>query len=466
MTAQGEQTAGAERRPRPVWLRVASGGVVALLVAVAAIYAWRADGQPVHDVALTDGGIWVSGGRTGYWGRVNTGAHELDLVVQGAGRSGNGEGVVRPDVLQDGRQAIGVTADRQLVAIDTRTGEPVRDDSGTVETVQMPEPHWATGQDFQRPDLVALGGDTLAFVDHDTGRIVGTRLDPEGGSSIGELAEVGPLDTVGPRASITVDDDGDIMAVSAQSGRVVEIPAKGDGFGTPKRTSLGFTGRAADITAVGDAWVVLDLETGKVMAEGLEQPQALPASNEEAGQSLVVATLQQPGPASHVVAYSTVESAGFMRIDSDSDGGNEGEILSGIDEDSGDGVTGGSRSRFNRISRPALNGPCLYAAWGEGGTIRWGRTCTQDKRPTVELPTEGEQTRRNGVAVRQARGQLVLNDLDTGRVFDLSLPDDVRIDTWPGGAPRDEIERYEPTPWGRPTTSSPTTSPTTATKTG
>ena len=464
MTSQGEQTEGVERRPRPVWLRVASGGVVALLVAVAAIYAWRADGQPVHDVALTDGGIWVSGGRTGYWGRVNTGGHELDLVVQGAGRSGNGEGVVRPDVLQDGRQAIGVTADRQLVAIDTRTGEPVRDGSGSVETVQMPEPHWATGQDFQRPDLVALGGGTLAFVDHDTGRIVGTRLDPEGGSSIGELAEVGPLDTVGPRASITVDSDGDIMAVSAQSGRVVEIPAKGDGFGTPKRTSLGFSGRAADITAVGDAWVVLDLETGEVMAEGLEQPQALPVSNEEAGQSLVVATLQQPGPASHVVAYSTVESAGFMRIDSESDGDNEGEITSGIDEDGAD--SGSSRSRFNRISRPALNGPCLYAAWGEGGTIRWGRTCTQDKRPTVELPTEGEQTRRNGVAVRQARGQLVLNDLDTGRVFDLSLPDDVRIDTWPGGAPRDEIERYEPTPWGRPTTSSPTSSPTTATKTG
>src|SRR5699024_7496932 len=64
MTEQGSVTAegtGA-KRPRSLWVRMISGTIVAVLVAVAAIFALRADGEPVHDVALTDGNVWVSGG--------------------------------------------------------------------------------------------------------------------------------------------------------------------------------------------------------------------------------------------------------------------------------------------------------------------------------------------------------------------------------------------------------------------
>lgn len=472
MSAQGQESRGTGRRRRPVWLRVVSGGIVSLLVVVAAIFATRSDGQPVHDVALTDGGLWVSGGRTGYWGRVNTGAHQFDLVLSGAGDAGTGRDVLRADVLQDGRNAVGVTADRRLIAFDTRTGERIKGE------VQVPEPTPVTGVDFHEPDRVALGGDTLAVVDHDTGRIWGKRLDPAGGTPIADLLDTGELDTVGKQAAVTVDLDGDIMAVSADSGRVVEIPAEGDGFGQPIRTDLDFSGRAADITAVGDEWVVLDLETGDVMSEHLLDPQPIAGGTQDnAGEDLAMVALQQPGPASDVVGYQTLERAGYARIteDSDHDGADVG-VVSGLDE--GDERP---QAQFNKISRPVVNGDCLYAAWGMGGTILWGRACGQTQAQTSQLPVAGNLTRRNGVAVRHDRGQLVLNDLDTGRVYDLTLPGDLRIDTWPGGAPRGDPERYDPSGWGEDPSPSSTTStrrpgsspsktrtssPTTSTKTG
>lgn len=454
MVEQGEESPGTARR-RPVWLRAASGGAVALAVVVAAIVAGRADGRPVHDVDLTDGGIWVSGGRSGSWGRLNTGAHQLDLIVRGAGRSGEGEGVLRPDVLQDGRIAVGVTADRRLVGIDTSTGEPMPG-----SPVQVPEPHWVTGDEFHRPDLVALGGGTLAVVDHDSGRIWATRLDPGGDTAVADLRDSGELDTVGPQAAITVTGDGDVMAVSAKSGRVVEIPAEGEGFGHPERTDLGFSGRVADITAVGDDWVVLDAETGEIHAERLSEPQPVAGSSAEvAGQDLTVAALQQPGPASDVVAYQSLERAGYVSItDGGRSDGGEGGVVSGID-----GTGEGSLAEFIHVSRPVLNGDCLYAAWGRANTILWGRACGGEEQPTAQLPLESSLTRRNGVAVRHSRGQLVLNDLDSGRVFDLGLPGDLRVDSWPDGAPRGDLERYDPSLWGeRPATS--TSSPTTTTR--
>lgn len=436
MTEQGigaaEGTADTRRRPRPMWLRAISGAVVAVLVVVASIYALRADGQPVHDVALTDGGIWVSGGRTGYWGRVNTGAHGLDLILHGAGKSGNEKNVVRPDVLQDGRNAVGVTSDRRLIAFDSRTGEPIDGE------IQVPEPNYASGVDYEKPDLVAMHGNTLAVVDRVSGRVWAKRLDPKGGTPIGDLMDTGELATVGPDASITVDLSGNVMAVSADSGKVVEIPAEGDGFGTPERTDLPFEdSRAADITAVGDSWVVLDLETGKIHSEGLAKPQQLPdGSPETAGVTLTIAALQQPGPKSDVVAYQTVGRAGYTAVtdDSDHDGGDVG-VISGLDEED-------ERQQYQRISRPVINGDCLYAAWGDGNAIRFGSACGQVQQPTTELPISGDEARRNGVAIRYNRGQLLLNDLDTGRIYDLALPGDLRIDTWPGGA-----ARAEPEPW-------------------
>lgn len=425
MSAQGigadERAADSGRRRRPMWLTVVSGAVVALLVAVAAIFAFRADGQPVHDIALTDGGVWVSGGPTGYWGRVNTGAHGFDLVLHGGGASAGAKGELRPDVLQDGRSAVGITSDRRLIAFDSRTGTPIEGE------LQLPEPSYVTGVDYEKPDLVAMNGNTIAVVDHDTGRIWAKRLDPKGGTPIDDLMDTGELDTVGPNASVTVDLDGDVMAVSADSGTVVEIPAEGEGFGAPERSDLDIDGsRDADITAVGDTWVVLDLDKGEVHVEGLEEAQPVAGeSQKSAGVTMAMATLQQPGPASDVVAYQTRERAGYLRVSSDSPGSEtDVGVVSGMDDEE-------RRIPHQRISRPVVNGDCLYAAWGDGSAVRWGAACGAVQTPATQMPVTGKSSRRHGVAVRHNRGQLILNDLETGGVYDLSLSGELRIDTWP-----------------------------------
>jgi len=445
MTEQGSVTAegtGA-KRPRSLWVRMISGTIVAVLVAVAAIFALRADGEPVHDVALTDGNVWVSGGRTGYWGRVSTGSHSLDTVIGGAGATAKkgGERIERSDVLQDGRSVIGVTGvadatteERELVAIDSIGGSAV-EGSATVPPTGV-----TIGTDFVMPDVVALGGDTLAVVDHQTGDLWATRLDPEGGSSIDGLTEEAPLHPrLGPDATVTVSDAGDVMVVSAATGTVVEVPVEGDGFGRPDRSELPFDdSRMADITAVGDRWVVLDLEDGMVHAEGMEDPQNLPGGGQsERGQDLALAVLQQAGPESPRVAVQTTERAEYVDIDRSAASDGDPGISSGLDEDS-------ERSEFVHLSRPVLNGDCLYAAWGRGNGVLWGRACGDESSGTNEFGRQSDVDRDSGVEVRYNRGQVLLNDLQTGRVFDLSLTGDPRIDTWPGGAPREESERYVP----------------------
>lgn len=431
------------RRPRSMWVRSISGAIVSVLVVVVGILALRADGEPVHDVALTDGSIWVSGGRTGYWGRVNTGSHALDSIIGGAGKTPATKArdeVARADILQDGRNAVGVTGvadgtaqDRRLVAFDAVTGTPVTG-SATLPATQI-----TTGDPHFMPDLVALGGNTLAVVDHATGDLWAMRLDPEGGTVIDGLTDGAPLESrIGTAAAVTVSEDGDIMVVSGGSGTVVEVPAQGEGFGRAERTDLPFEGsRLADITAVGDRWVVLDLEEATVHAEGMERPRPLPGGGSEQDGELAIAALQQAGPESPTVAVQTIERAEYVQIDEDATSGGDPGISSGLDGD-------GERSQFIKISRPVLNGDCLYAAWGRGNGVLWGSACGADSEGVSEIRIVGDVVRRSGVAVRHNRGQVILNDLDTGRIFDLALSVDPRIDTWPGGAPRAEPAPYVP----------------------
>lgn len=437
-----------QRRPRSMWVRVVSGTVVTLLVAVAAIFGFRADGISVHDVALTDGNIWVSSGATGYWGRVNSGSHSIDVTRSGAKaeRPSDRKGErTRPDVVQDGRNVIGISETDQLLALDARTGEAVGD------RVQAPPLAVPFGTRVLPPDTVALGGETVAVVDHSSGNIWAKRLDPDGGTSLEGLMDTPVYNQLGEAAAVTVSLDGDIMAVSAETGTVVEIPAEGDGFGSPERTDLPFDGsRMADITAIGDTWVVLDLEEGLVHAEGVEDPQSLPEGGEGApGEKLVLALLQQAGPDSDVVAVQTVSHAAYVQLDESIAQSGDHGVVSELGEDD-------ERVDYINFDRPVMNGDCLYAAWGNGPEIVWGSACGEEQRTASTLGHQSDQIRRNGVAVRQNAGKVVLNDLDTGRVFDLSLEGDPRIDTWPEGAERRQAPSYTP-PYQQDESSSPTT---------
>lgn len=425
MSRQGGEPEGSRRKPRPRWLKVVSGGVVALLVAVVAIFAVRHPGRPVHDVALGDGSVWVSGGRTTYWARVNPGSRGFDLVLPGGGSSGSEAGVIRPDVLQDGPHAVGVTSDRSLVPFDTRTGE-VLEGRPTV-----PEPDVGTGQEFFRPDVVDLRGGTIAMVDEATGQVWAKRLDPKGETDLTDFhTGRSPIVTVGGAASLTVDIHGNVKAVSAAHGVVVDVPVEGDGFGAPERTSLGFNGRFADITAIGERWVVMDGESGDIYHEGQDgDPDQIPDGGTQPGVEVVKAALQQPGEDTGRVAVQTLTKAAYVGLDEGSSG-EEPEIVAGLEERD-------PAVRNQHITRPVVTGDCLVAAWGRTHALYYGRLCGEGQAQVSEIAQAGDTGRRNGVAVRYNRGQVVLNDLDTGRVYDISLDTkDVRVDTWPQGAPR------------------------------
>ena len=429
----------ADRPSRRRWVRVVSGTVVALLVAVLAIFAVRADGEPVHDVAMTDGGVWVSGGRTGHWARVSTGAHAFDVVLDGAGdipeqdyRAVPGErspGHVRtPDVLQDGRHAVGVTSQGELVGFDTRTGEALEPGPS------LPERAPQTGQLYFQPDIVDLRGGTIAMVDSTDGQVWAVRLDPSGRADLSGLGPGAPtVADIGGSAAVAVDVTGNVKAVSAETGEVVDIPVEGDGFGAPERTDVEIDGIAADVTAVGEDWVVMDGASGEIFHEREPtEPETLPDGGQvgEEGTGLVVAALQQPGPEADRVAVQTVAGTAFVDLAESVGGEQPPEIVSGLD----------AQDRFTRqikISRPVVLGDCVTAAWGRASSILHARACEPGSTGVSQISPAGDTGRRAGVAVRYNQGQLVLNDLETGRVYDLALPtDELRIDTWPVPATR------------------------------
>lgn len=420
------------RRPRRRWVRVVSGGIVTLLVTVVAIFAVRSSGEPVHDVAVSDGSVWVSGGRTASWARVNLGAHGFDTVIEGAGTSQaptwrpedsvRRPPTVRPDVLQDGRNAVGVTTKGLLVPFDTRTGEKM------AEGPTVPARDDATGQLIFLPSVVDLRGETIAMVDNASGQVWAKRLDPKGGTDLSGFGPGAPtVADIGGSASLAVDVHGNVKVVSAETGEVVDIPAEGSGFGAPVETRVEMSGSPfADITAVGDRWVVMDGATGAIHHEGMDgDPEELPqgGSSGEEGTSLVLAALQQPGDDADRVAVQTISTATFVDIGEGSD--SEAEISSGL-------VPEDRFARNQKISRPVVSGDCLLAAWGRTSALMHGQVCGEEKVGVTRITNVGDITRENGVAVRHNRGRTVLNDLDTGRVYDLSLgTSDVRIDTWP-----------------------------------
>lgn len=419
-------SAASERpgKPRPRWLSVLSAGVVTLAVVMAAIFGSRADGQPVQDLDLGDGSVWVSGGRGGDWAVVDTGAHAFGLVIEGEPSSGRAAQVRRADVLQDGRHVVGMTAAGEFFGIDSDTGE--RGESITVEL-----PTSGRGELWHPVNVVDLRGGTVAIVDWSTGEVRARRINDPSRVDLEGLSESEPLARLGGRTAVAVDVEGNVKAVSAEAATVVDIPVSGEGFGTPESTQLDLQARDfADITAVGDRWVVMD-SAGTIFHEGDPSDPEEIQDSVDPNLGIVFAALQQPGEDAEEVAVQSIGSASFVGLGTSSGGDDSPTILAAL-------RSGPGMATDTRLSRPAVVDGCLAAAWGERHLITYAQSCEPGEVPAAGLSAQGDLPRRNGVAVRVNRGQLLLNDLDTGRVYDPSLTTaSIRIDTWPKGAVRD-----------------------------
>ncbi len=350
-------------------LAVAVGGVVT--------YAVQADGYQAHQADLNDGGIWVTSSKDGSFGRINKPIGELDGTV--FTRLGS-----NLDVVQDGSSVVGLDlSDGVLLPLD-----PAQMQVAEGEDASLPG----------NPD-VGMAGGSLAVLDTVSGKLWAAREDPAVGvPPVSPLAsQSDPAATVGPDAALAVSLDGTVYAVSAAADELLTLRQSGDtGFGAPSTDKLPgdrFSDAIA-LTTVGAVPVVLDSAKGRLTVIGGAEAEVPKGS-----------VLQQPGPSASTVLVGARD--GLLSVDLAS-----GEVTTVA------GDVGGEPAD------PVRLGDCQYAAWS-GGTGAVVTVCGGEEAAPQALDAQ-----TSDLVFRVNRGQIVLNDRASGRVWDVDSDKPTKLDNW------------------------------------
>ncbi len=350
-------------------LAVAVGGVIT--------YAVQADGYQAHRADLNDGGIWVTSKHDGAYGRINKPIGELDGTVFSSPDS-------NLDIVQDGDSVVGVNlSDGVVVPLD-----PAR--------MEVPD-----GEEASIPGspVVGMAGGSLAVLDGASGDLWAAREDPEVGvPSVTTLADqTEPLAEVGEDAAMAVALDGTVLAASATQDRLLTLRQQGDA-GFLQATTQHLPGDAVSdaiaLTAVGAVPVVLDSASGRLLVIGGAEAEVPPGS-----------VLQQPGPSASAVLVGAPDA--LMSVDLAT-----GTVTTVTGEVAGDPAA------------PVRLGDCVYGAWsGDTGAVV--TSCGGAPAAPQALAST-----TNGLVFRTNRGQIVLNDRETGRVWDVDSDKPTRLDNW------------------------------------
>jgi hypothetical protein len=400
---------------------VASTTVIAVAVTSLTFFAVQSKGETVHEADLNDGGVWVSATNFSQFARMNKAARQFDAGVQANVTPGSGL-----DVLQDGAAVAGLSvATNQLLPIDPQTGR-LDSNSG----ITLPAKAIRRSGEYV-PGTGDLRGGTIAMVDPKTGKVWAQRFDrnaPLQGLSLSPTSK--PLATAGAVAAMAVDVNGGVHVVSGATGKVISIPAVGNGFGPAVTDKLKLEAGAVDITAVGGKWVVYNPVDDQVFAPGLDAP--VPGGADRAG-GMSYAALQQPGPASDSVALQTTTELKLVGLTGDPEQG--GVRLP-------DQVGPGSEKP--QVSRPVRLGSCVHAAWAQTARAFYGANCGQAATVTAgTLDKPADVPLRDGMALRTNRNLIVLNDLDSGAAWDLdSKP--LKVDNWDAVIPPSKADDKNP----------------------
>lgn len=368
---------------------VASNAALVLAAAAVVTYAVAADGYRAHEAELNDGGIWVVHGDRGIYGRINKPINQLDTIIYAD------RGRTPLDVVQDGAA---------VVAIDERAGSAQVIDPVTSEYSQSGKISVPTSGDVQ------LAGGTFATLDAEAGTLWAVRVDPVRGQPLLAAADrqSEPLAKVGDGGALAVSRDGTVVATSAARGTVTYVDADGADLAKPRTEDLpGDAGDPTALTTVGERVVTLDQASGTLAVLGGARAEVAPGS-----------VLQQPGPDADSVLV-----------------GSDGALVS-VDLESGtvqvveDGLNGVPVA-------PVRLGPCVYGAWSGG-------------QGAVTLSCSGEEPRTNALggkasrlAFRVNRGEIVLNDSSSGRVWDLDDQRPQKIDNWNAFTATKKVEDEE-----------------------
>lgn len=354
---------------------IASGVALAVASTAVIVYAVSADGYKKHEAELNDGGVWVVNGKKGWSGRLNKPINQLDGVVPGD------NGKARLDVVQDGAA---------VVTLDAGTSR-----GQVIETSRLEA---QDGGSAAIPVIgdVAMAGGTLATTDAETGEVWAVRYDDQLGkplvSAVDRQAE--PIAEAGEGAALTVSQAGTVVITSTEEGTVTTIAPTDAGFRKPRTRDLpGDAGQVSEVTTVGDRIVTLDADAGVLGVVDGATASVPPGSR-----------LQQAGPAYDAVLVGAPDG------------------LLSVDLDSGDVTTVSDRS--GTPVEPVRLGACVFGAWSGGRGAVAVQCGSQDVN---ERDLGGNAT---SLAFRVNRGEIVLNDANSGTVWDVQQDKPVRIDNW------------------------------------
>lgn len=363
---------------------LASATALVTLASTVAVIAFNADGYQRHDAELNDGGIWVTNGAAGSFGRANKPIGQLDGVIS------EDQGDLDLEVVQDG--AAVVTFERGTMA--ARSIDPARLAFADGGVAALPVD----------ADIQLLGG-TLASIDRASGELWGARVDVEVGRPLVSAVDSSApsLSTIGADAALAVSTVGTIHALSASKDVWVTVRPSGTGLGEAVREKLPASAGEPDaMTAVGDTAVALDTAAGTLSVKGGPGAEVPPGS-----------LLQQPGPSAATVLVAAPTA------------------LLEVDLTTGD-VTEVAPDLLGTPTRPVQVGACSFGAWGVGPGTLVSR-CGDAEVLTNDL---GESS--TGLLFRVNRGEVVLNDAIKGTVWDIDSETPRTIDNWFAFSPRNE----------------------------
>ena len=395
--------------------------VLVLLLGTALVwFALRAEGDVVRKTDLFDGGVWVTNAEQARFGRLNKPAGQLDAGIASPGTQSSGL-----DVVQDGAAVLGVSkASNQLLPINPKTATLTESSQ-----ITLPTPPPAAAKGTFKPTVLDLRAGSIAIADPAKGSVWAQRIDTRTGVSTLEQLQPSqkPRAVLGGSTVVAVGTDGTVYAASGTKGDLATFrvaPGGGD-FADPVITKLGFTTASLQLTAVGGHWVALDGATGKVWSDAAPHPV-------DVGSVTGAPALQQAGPDAPGVLVQT------------------GDALLSVP------FAGGAHTRPVTVppagvtglvaSQPVALGACFHAAWAGPDSVWYGRSCTtegadpsQQSQTAVELGKLTKGVRADGVKLRVNRGLIVLNDLDSGNVWDVT-DTPVKVDNWESVIPPPQQE--------------------------
>lgn len=369
---------GTLRRHR---IPLASAGVLATAAAVVSTLAVLYPGVPTADLALDDGGIWVTKSNDLLVGHLNQPARLLD----GAVRTRSADF----DVLQDGAD---------VLVHDTTSGAITPVDPAAV----------AFGSDVAAPvgAAVALGGASAAQEDAGTSS-TGTStvaVLADGAVFVAPFVAVGSMSfagdaaaaSVGRGAAIAVAHDGRrVFAISRESSSMLTLDAAGATVSTTALT--GITAESElQVSAVGETPVAFDAATGV----------AYIGSNAVTVPDGVGGRLQSASAAADAAYLATATALVRLPLD------------------------GGAPQTLQTVaagdpSAPVVLGGCAYGVWsGSGAFVRDCAGESADQSLTLEGVSAGSR-----LVLRSNHRSVVVNDTKGGTVW-VVADQAIRVDNW------------------------------------